>query len=104
MTEGSPRKPQDCRDLEDIRREIDRIDRQVVRLLAERQGYVGRAADFKPTRAAVVVPERIEAIVAAMRERAAEHGADPDLMGEIYRDMITRFIAFEEREWDKRGR
>jgi isochorismate pyruvate lyase len=95
--------PDACCDMDDIRREIDRLDREIVRLLAQRQGYVHRAAGFKPTRADVVVPERIEAIAARVRDLAAAHDADPDLVEAIYRDMIARFIAFEERAWDRRA-
>ncbi len=95
--------PEECRGMDDVRREIDRLDREIVRLLAERQGYVHRAADFKPTRADVVVPSRIEEIAAKVRDLAAVNGADPDLMEGIYRDMIARFIAFEEKAWDRRA-
>ena len=88
--------------MEDVRREIDGLDREIVRLLAKRQGYVHRAADFKPTLADVVVPSRIEEIVAKVRDLAATNGADPDLIEAIYRDMISRFIAFEENAWNQR--
>ncbi len=88
-----------CQSLAEIRDNIDRLDRQIVTLLTERQGYVGQAAGFKPTRADVVVPERIEDIVRKVRAQAAGLGGNPDLLERIYRAMIDAYIAFEDRRW-----
>lgn len=88
-----------CRNLGEVRDNIDRLDRQIVPLLAERAGYVRQAAGFKETKAAVVDAARIEAIVLKVRHMAVEEGADPDLIERIYRSMIDAFIIFESREW-----
>lgn len=90
-----------CQDMSDVRANIDRLDRQIVPLLAERAGYVRQAAGFKPTKAAVVDQDRIEAIVLKVRHMANEEGCDPDLMERIYRSMIDAFIIFESQEWVK---
>jgi isochorismate pyruvate lyase len=82
-----------------VRREIDRLDAHIVALLAERALYVAQAAGFKPTEAAVVVPERIEAVVAKARAIADQWGADADLIEAIYRPMIDAFISFERARW-----
>jgi len=91
----------DCKSLDEVRVNIDRLDREIVNLLAERQGFVAQAATFKPTRAAVVVPERIEAIIEKVRAQAIGLNADPDLMESIYRGMINSYIAFEDKRWAK---
>ncbi len=88
-----------CASMAEVRAEIDRLDRLIVPLLAERAGYVAQAARLKPTRASVVVPERIEDVVTKARKRATEKGMDPDLVEAIYRPLIDAFIAFEDREW-----
>ena len=36
----------DCRTMADVRPEIDRLDRAVVAILAERQSYIGRIRDI----------------------------------------------------------
>ncbi|MEZ5916924.1 MAG: hypothetical protein R3C40_05060 [Parvularculaceae bacterium] len=41
---------EDCRRMEEVRHEIDRLDRMLVRLLAERQGYIEAAARSNPAR------------------------------------------------------
>jgi isochorismate pyruvate lyase len=39
----APRKPKDCRTMEEVRAEIDRIDQALVDLIGERFSYVDRA-------------------------------------------------------------
>ena len=88
-----------CANLNDVRQEIDRLDHAIVRLLVERQGYVAQAAHFKPTVEAVVVPERIEAIITKVRAQTIGLDGDPDLIEAIYRPMINAYIAFERQRW-----
>ena len=88
-----------CRNLGEVRENIDRLDRQIVPLLAERAGYVRQAAGFKDTKAAVVDPARIETIVLKVRHMAVEEGCDPDVIERIYRSMIVAVFIFVSREW-----
>ncbi len=86
-----------CNNLQEVRQHIDRLDRQIVPLLAERAGYVEQAAGFKPTKAAVVDPERIEEIVLKVRHMAIEEGTSPDLIEQIFRSMIDAYIIHEAK-------
>lgn len=90
-----------CADMAEIRREIDRMDRILVPLLAERLDYVRQAAAFKDSRSAVVVPWRIEEVVANARVLAADHGADPHVMERIYRALVDASIALEGATYDR---
>ena len=90
-----------CRDMGDVRANIDRLDDIIVPLLIERSGYVAQAAGFKPTIEAVVVPERIEFIVEKVRAQAEREGGNPDLMETLYRRMIDAYIAFEAATWKR---
>jgi len=90
-----------CGSIDEVRTQIDALDEQIVSLLAERSFYVQQAAGFKPTRADVVVPDRIEAIVTRVRALAAKDGMDQDTIEAIYRAMIQAFIAHEGQVWDK---
>lgn len=95
------RSPADCRDMAELRVEIDRLDGQIVALLAARSGYVGRAAELKKTRAAIVDEARIQQVIARARAAAMIHGADADVIEAIYRAMIDAFVAFEKRVFDR---
>jgi isochorismate pyruvate lyase len=91
----------ECKDLAEVRENIDRLDRKIVPLLAERAGYVEQAARFKPTKAAVVDNDRIEQIILKVRHLANEEGMDPDLIEHIYRSMIDAYIVHEAKVYKK---
>lgn len=90
-----------CANLDEVRTNIDALDRRIVDLLVERSGYVSQAASFKPNVEAVVVPERIEAIITKVRAQATALGAEADLLEGIYRPLIDAYIAFERRTWNQ---
>jgi isochorismate pyruvate lyase len=89
--------PADCRTMAEIRAEIDRLDEVLVRLFAERAGYIDRAAEIK---AEVDLPARIEArveeVVRNVRAHAVTHGLPPDLVEKLWRRLIDWSIAREE--------
>ena len=90
------RKP--CQSLDEVRANIDRLDRLIVPLLAERQTYVLEAARFKATAEAVVVPARVEQVSARVTGMAREAGASPEATERIYRTIIDAMTELEVAE------
>ena len=88
-----------CKDLNEVRSEIDRLDDAIVRLIAERADFVKQAAAFKKDADAVKAKGRVEAVIMKIREKAAQAGLNPDLAEKVYRVMIEGFIEEEMREW-----
>ncbi len=90
--------------LDEVRESIDSVDREIVKLLAEREGYVRRAARFKETRGDVEAPKRVEEVIQKVRMLATQHGASPEVVDEVYRTMISRFIVLEmDEQKERRG-
>lgn len=81
--------------LQEVRERIDRLDAQIVPLLAERFAYARQAATFKATAAQVPAPERAERVIRNVRLIAAENGAPPDAVEQVYRALIAAMIAIE---------
>lgn len=88
----------ECKSLDEVRANIDRLDRAIIALLAERGDYVLQAARFKPDAADVPAPARVEEVIQNVVRLAREHGAIPDVVEKTYRAMIAAFIAAEHRE------
>jgi isochorismate pyruvate lyase len=84
-----------CRTLGEVRENIDRIDGQLIRLMAERGRYVHEAARFKANPDAVEDPKRIEQIVARVRAGAAAEKLSPDVAEATYRAMVGAFTTYE---------
>ena len=93
--------PTECASLEEVRIEIDRIDRAIVALIGARAGYVHAAARFKPTEAAVAAPERQAAMLRDRRGWAEEADLDPDVIEKLYRDLVAYFIVRETEHWKR---
>ena len=90
-----------CQDMQDVRRHIDAIDAVLVPLLAQRQGYVAQAARIKQNFDDVVDEERIEYIVARVRQMAEVNGLEPDIAERAWRAMMGAYIDFEHREFKR---
>lgn len=99
------KRPADCKTMAEIRAEIDRVDRELVRLLAERTGYIDRAAEIKgPLQMPARIASRVEEVVANVRREAVAQGLPPDLIEKLWRRLIDWSIAREEGvlgpEWE----
>lgn len=86
---------QPCESLDEVRAQIDRLDRAIVELLAARGQYVRQAARFKKTSADVHAPKRVEQVIARVRALADEFGSDADVVERVYRAMIAAFTDAE---------
>lgn len=91
-----------CNSLEEVRTNIDRIDNEIIRLIAERGTYVIQASQFKKDEDDVKDTGRVEKVIAKAREKAEEYGADSDMIEAIYREMISRFVNMEISEFHKK--
>ncbi|MCB2125092.1 MAG: chorismate mutase [Rhodobacteraceae bacterium] len=81
----------------ELRAEIDRIDARLVALLAERAGYIDRAAELKPALGLPArIDDRVEEVVEKVRARAMAEALDPDLAEALWRRLIDWSIAREE--------
>jgi isochorismate pyruvate lyase len=87
-----------CNSIEEVRDNIDRIDRQIVLLLAERGGYVKQAARFKKTTDDVKAPQRVEQVISKVTALSEELGVNPAVTEQVYRAMISGFINAELKE------
>jgi len=92
-----------CQSLAEVRTNIDRIDREMIRLMAERGKYVAEAGRFKKDPAAVSVPARVEQIITKVKGLAVEDGLAPEVAEKAYRAMIAAFEDYERTEWVKRN-
>lgn len=63
-----------------------------------------QASKFKKNEAGVKAPDRVEAVIAKVRKKAEECGADTDMVEALYREMISRFVNMELQEFSNSNR
>lgn len=95
------KQPSECQDMTEIRQAIDAIDQEVIALWASRFEYVKAAATFKTSETAVRAPERFAAMLAQRRIWAQEKELNPDVIEELYRDLVNHFIDEEIKHWQQ---
>lgn len=89
------RAPEACRTIDEVRAAIDAIDAEIVAAIGRRFQYVQAVTRFKQTRDDVHAVERYNAVLATRRAWALEHGLNPDVIEEMYRNLINHFIHHE---------
>jgi len=101
--DSQARLPWHCENMAELRAEIDRIDRVLVRLLSERQRYIERAAEIKADRAAIRDEARIEDVIAKVLAEARKAGLSAEIAEPVWRALVERSIALEFKAFDAKG-
>lgn len=97
--------PDACETMTALRGEIDRIDRALLDLLAERARYIDRAIILKrrenlPAR----TTDRVAEVIANVRAGADHRRLDPDLIQRIWTELIEAAITHEAKALGQHGR
>lgn len=96
--------PEACSGMEDIRREIDHIDREVISMLGKRFKYVIAASKFKTSETSVRAPDRFKAMLEKRRDWAQAEGLNPNAIERMYSDLVNHFIEEEMKRWKSHQR
>lgn len=91
--------PENCSGMDEIRIEIDKMDRDIIAILGKRFDYVKAAAKFKTSETSVRAPERFNAMLEQRRIWASSEGLSPDAIEKMYRDLVNHFINEEMSKW-----
>jgi chorismate mutase len=87
--------------MEDVRKEVDRVDHEIVRLIARRQELAGKIAKIKISKGHPVHDEkRTREVLASVFIRAVECRIDPVSVQKIFESLIA---MSEERQRECSG-
>lgn len=89
------KKPQECISAEEIRTEIDKIDREIFELFADRHRYVEEIVKFKTDKAGIIAQERKDRVIQQRKDWALELGLNPETFKKIYQVLIDSNIEHE---------
>ena len=89
------KKPVECASADEIRIEIDRIDRQIISLFAERHKYIEEIVKLKHDENSIVALDRKEKVINERKIWAKEAGLNPDTFKEIYTLLVESNIKHE---------
>jgi isochorismate pyruvate lyase len=81
--------------LKELREDIDRVDYEILQLIAKRKDIVAKAAFFKSSVEEIKSDDRISDVISKARHNALALGVSPELVSKIYKDMIEDMVETE---------
>jgi isochorismate pyruvate lyase len=86
------KRPEDCSSIEEVRNEIDRIDKEIIFLFAERLQYVKEVVKYKkPDRTSIIAQDRYDKVISGRSELARNHGLDGETIGNVYKILLEYY-------------
>lgn len=92
----------DCTTMAEVRAGVDRVDAELVAMLARRFAYMDAAARIKPARAAVRDEARKAQVIANVRAAARAAGLPEDALARVWDRLVEESIAYELDAFDRR--
>lgn len=93
--------PEDCETMAEVRLGVDTLDRELMRLIAVRFGYMRAAARIKPERGHVRDEARKAQVIDNVREDARREVIPEAALGDIWDALVEASIAYEMVEWER---
>jgi len=80
--------PHECQNIEEIRKEIDDIDHDILRLIGKRVTYIKAIIKYKNNSDDVKAKERHSEVITERRSYAESLDLDPDVIEIIYQVLM----------------
>jgi len=89
-----------CNTLEEARIQIDKVDQEIVNLIAQRNDYIKQIAHFKTSIDEIKAEDRITDVISKVREQAISLDLSPNLINDLYIRMIDGMVESEIAEFN----
>ena len=99
MTEITPLPPMET--MTDVRQQVDRIDAEIIALMAQRFACMDAAARIKQDRDVVRDEVRKAAVLRNVKQLAAEAGIPVPTIAAIWEMLVETSISYELQKWDQ---
>ncbi|PHR58134.1 MAG: chorismate mutase [Arcobacter sp.] len=93
----------DCKNLNEVRNEIDTLDEEIVTLIAQRNAYIHQAVKFKQSVEEVKATDRVDQVIQHVRRKAIELDMSANMIEELYRNLIDSMVESEIAEFRDKG-
>ena len=88
--------------LNKIRKELDKLDDSLIKIIKKRTNLVKRVLALKEKKNQIVDQKRIYLILKNIKKKSIKHKIDPKITNKIWRNMIYAYIDFERRNFKKK--
>ena len=88
--------------LSKIRKELDKLDDSLIKIIKRRTNLVKRVLALKERKNQIVDQKRISLILKNIKKKSLKNNIDPKITNKIWRNMIYAYIDFEKRNFKKK--
>ena len=88
--------------LNKIRKELDKLDDSLIKIIKKRTNLVKRVLALKEKKNQIVDQKRINLILKNIKKKSIKHKIDPKITTKIWKNMIYAYIDFERRNFKKK--
>ncbi len=88
--------------LSKIRKELDKLDNVLIKIIKKRTNLVQRVLAIKEKKNQIVDQKRINLILKNIKKKSIKNKIDPKITHKIWKNMIYAYIDFERRNFNKK--
>ena len=88
--------------LSKIRKELDKLDNILIKIIKKRTSMVKRVLALKERKNQIVDQKRINFILKNIKKKSLKNNIDPKITNKIWKNMIYAYIDFERRNFKKK--
>ena len=85
-----------------IRKDLDKLDNSLIKIIKKRTNLVKKVLELKERKNQIVDKKRIELILKNIKKKSIKNNIDPIITNKIWKNMISAYIDFERRNFDKK--
>ena len=88
--------------LNHLRKRLDIIDNQLLKILKKRTEIVKKVLSLKTYKNEIIDKKRISVVLKKIRKESLKKNIDPKITLRIWKNMIWSYIGFEKRNFKKK--
>ena len=85
-----------------LRKKLDKLDNVLLKIIKKRTEIVKKVLSLKSSKKEIVDKKRISTILKKIRKESIKKKIDPKITNRIWKNMISSYIAFEKRNFNKK--
>ena len=89
--------------LSKIRKQLDKLDDSLIKIIKKRTNLVKRVLALKERKNQIVDQKRINLILRNIKKKSLKNNIDPKITNKIWKNMISAYIDFERRNFNKKN-
>ena len=94
--------PKNRKELEKIRKKLDKLDNEFLHLIKIRTNLVNKVVKLKEFKGEIVDNKRIKKILFDIKKKSLKNKIDSNITNKIWKNMILAYIIYERKNFKKK--